>query len=653
MIFATEILPRWTETLGWTLLNSVWQGAIAVVLVIFFLRILPLRFSKVRYAIACAGLALLFLANVATFVILQTERKIESAEVSYFFTTTSATQATAEVENSRSWVMNSLTSALQLIDSNMSLILIAWSFGSLAFSLRLAGGWWFISKLRSGSTKLDNHWHEELQSLAKKLGINKVVQLAESTRVTTPMVLGFFKPLILIPSGMLSGLTTAEIETIFLHELAHIRRHDYIINIAQAFIETIFFFNPFVWIISNIVRREREYCCDDEVISIHGSSLTYAHALAQLEEWKLTKSTFALALAANKNQLLNRIKRIMEKTGQKYSVKDRFIPAALLIVGLVCASWLTVQKKQDSSSQENSTFSQDTTGKKKTSRTTIIRFDENGEAHEQIFEEFDGDEAMIAWPADFEVPPIPAMPDFPSMPAMPAFPSVVAVPSVPAFPGVHSFPTPPPGAWRISPGFNDTIPRAWLNHGTNWEDFSKEFEKKFSEEFSDFYKNHAKDFEKMMKEMELKFKQDFENGDLHGQLMEVQRLQELAHLDAFASEDHMRLTELQMAEIEELASLSELHAPMAADLVKMSVDLATLSGNINVLHGQAEVFEKELKEMLVKDGYLKKDEKISNISWSDDKIEVNGKKIKDSDARRYHEKHDQLFKERFHINRIE
>jgi bla regulator protein blaR1 len=646
MIFASEFLPRWTEVLGWTLLHSVWQGALAAIIVIFSLRLLPLRFSKSRYAVACAGLALLLICNAITFAVLQSETSIDASQYSYLIKNFSAPNV-ANATVVTPWYIDAINWITEGINDNMWLILMVWCLGALAFSIRLAGGWWFISRLKSDAVILEGEWHEKLQSLASDLKINKIVTLAESTRITTPMVLGFMKPLVLVPVGMLSGLTSSEVETIFLHELAHIRRHDYVVNLAQAFIETVLFFNPFVWIISNIVRREREYCCDDEVITFHGSSTTYANALAQLEHWKLTNSTFALALAANKNQLLNRIKRIMEKTGQKYSLKDRFIPAVLLIVGLVCASWLTVQNKRESAAgPNNNTFASDTTPRKFRSRTTIIRIDENGDTHEQVFEEHDGDEAFIwtpptPWSDDFESPVISAIPP---VPAMPAFPSFHAFPSFPAFPSTD--------VWIHSTD-SDTIPGAWMKHGADWEKFSEEFEKKFSEEFSEFYKTHEKDFDNMMKEMELQFKKEFEEGDFHGQLAPVQRLHELARLEALTNDEHMRLSEHQMAAAEALVELSELQAPMLASVDLMSADLAQLDGNLKIMEEKVERFDTELKEMLIEDGYLKKDEKLTNISWSDDKIEVNGKKIKEADAKRYREKHDKLLSRHFHVNRIE
>ena len=641
MISLTDI--AWTETLGWTLLNSVWQAALVTLLVILILRILPQRFSRTRYAIACVGILVIFISSVSTFMVIQGNEEHVSDDRSYIFVSTVQTTSSASIEYPGSWLKQTLTTAVSAIDNNMSLILLAWSFGALCFSLRLISGWWYISSLRSNATILSDDWTQTLQTLANGLGVKKIIRLAESSRITTPMVIGFIKPIVLVPAGMLAGLTTSQIETIFLHELAHIRRHDYIINLLQVFVETIFFFNPFVWILSNIVRREREYCCDDEVVNVHGSSLEYAKALAQLEEWKLTRSTFGLALAANKNQLLHRIKRIMEKTGEKYSAKDRFIPAVLLIVGLVCASWLTVQKNQHSSNEENYgddkvALEQDTTIKKgKSSRTTFITIDENGKAHEQIFEEIDGDTDVAFWvPA-----PATPFPDFaiPPMPAVPAFPSVAPFPAVPA--DVWNF--------NIAPSI-DTIPGAWFKHGRDWEKFSEEFEKKFSEEFSEFYKSHEKDFDKMMKEMEEKFKEDFENGNLHGlQMLEATRLHELAELDAI---QHLDMDELRLAQEEALASLEHLsEIPAITTLDKLSAELASVQGNLHLLDGRMSEFNNGLKKMLVEDGYLKKDEELKSLNWEDHEIQVNGKKVKEQHRKKYQEHHDKYWN--FVPNRVE
>jgi beta-lactamase regulating signal transducer with metallopeptidase domain len=641
MIFVINILPRWTEVLGWTLLHSVWQAALILLLTIFVLRILPLRLSTLRYSIACGSILMIFLSSAATFITLRPgTTEIVSASTSYNIPVSYGPQVSQATESSVSWFSETLTIMLATVDKNMPLILMFWSLGAIVFSMRLISGWWYISRLKSKSEILTDEWNVQLQHLAQKIGIGKFIALAESKRITTPMVIGFFKPLILVPTGMLAGLTPAQVETIFLHELAHIRRHDYIINLVQVVVETFFFFNPFVWIISNIIRREREYCCDDEVISVHGNSITYANALAQLEELKLTRSTFALALAANKNQLFNRIKRIMEKTGQKYSVKDRFVPAVLLIVGLVCASWLTVQNNQNSA-RENS-FAQDTTIKKgSSSKTTIITFDENGDAHEQIFEQTDGDDTdAFAW----ATAPVAA---FPAHPSFPAFPPMPVAPSFPVFPAM------PADVWRGGI-FSDTIPGAGFRQ-QNWEEFSEEFEKEFSEKFSDFYKNHEEDFDKMMKEMEEKFKSDFEHqGFRELESLNHLNLGSLAQLESLKALEHLNLAELDMEHAQTMAKLAEVSAlQVGPDLEALTSQLAGLQGELDAMDGQMKNFEKDLQKMLISDGYLKQGDEIKNIKWDDDSIEVNGKKIKASDHDRYQKIHNKYFKGNLFLNRVE
>jgi beta-lactamase regulating signal transducer with metallopeptidase domain len=199
-----------------------------------------------------------------------------------------------------------------------------------------------------------------------------------------------------------SGLTTQQVEAIFIHELTHIKREDYLLNLIQSITEAIYFFNPFVWIISSIIRREREHCCDDAVIRSGGNAIAYVRALAHLEEHRMTQTTLALSAIGTKNQLLNRIKRIMEKSVAKNSIRERLIPAMLLIIGIVCASWVTISTKDKVQSSHNlsNLVESDTTIKKKNmrsatySRKRVVSTSPDGTPHEEIAEDFAGDEEL-------------------------------------------------------------------------------------------------------------------------------------------------------------------------------------------------------------------------------------------------------------------
>jgi beta-lactamase regulating signal transducer with metallopeptidase domain len=127
--------------------------------------------------------------------------------------------------------------------------------------------------------RVSNFWNEKLKELSVKLQIKKHVRLLQSRLAKVPMVIGHLKPVILIPFGLFAALTQEEVEAILLHELAHIKRNDYLINLLQTFIQTIFFFNPGVLWMSSVLRNERENCCDDIAVTYLHNKTNYINAL--------------------------------------------------------------------------------------------------------------------------------------------------------------------------------------------------------------------------------------------------------------------------------------------------------------------------------------------------------------------------------------
>lgn len=679
MNVSAEFFP-WTQTIGWTLIHSLWQGLIVCALIILLIKWIPTRYSGMRYGIACTGLGFILLFSLSTLLYLNaTDSEQSAGDHTIVYYSLKESQKMQDTSFSLVGLTDEVRAAIQ---PNMDFILLLWCVGTLIFTLRMVSGWWYISRLQTEALPLQDEWSELLQKLADQLNIKRVVTLAQSSRIHAPLVIGFLKPIVLIPSGMVAGLSTEQIETIFIHELAHIRRHDYIINLLQTFIEALFFFNPFVWILSGIIRREREYCCDDAVL-MKGSPLAYARALAQLEEERLSKAMFALSLAENKNQLLNRIKRIMEKSAKNYSGKDRLVPALLLIVGLICASWLTIRTDRPATVRVNeptgTVLASDTIIKKldkaRRSKTTIITYDETGTPHENVIEEYegDGDFDMSDFPS---MPAFPAMPEFPSMASFPGMPAMAPVPGVSPVPDI-AFNMPPVPAMPAVPAAEpfefsygsfdlDTIPGGFhFRSGENWEEFSKAFEEKFKEQFGDFYKTHEKDFEKMMKELEKNFEADFTAHEIRFQDQEwartsqemakineeIARSQQLAHAEV--SEDHRHAEELRKEAIEHQQELNhhmkESMEKRSEERRALAEDMKAREQEMRITENKMKAFQKDLKELLTKDGYLEKNEEIRNINWDDDgEIEINGKKIKESDRRKYNDLHDRHFKtERF------
>ena len=605
-----EIFPSWTEALGWTLLNSIWQGLLIMILVIFLLRIIPSKSSQLRYVVSCVAMTLFVITSLVTFITLINEPVNSLNELTINFANQNSPIIAFNVSDlSGSSVFQTI---LLKIESSMNWILMAWIAGTLFFTLRMLAGWWYVNSLKSESEILSNEWSDRLQQLARQFNINTIVTLAQSTRIEAPVVLGFIKPVVLVPVGMFSGLTTEQIETIFIHELAHIKRHDYLVNLIQSFIETIFFFNPFVWIISNIIRREREYCCDDAVIQNQGSALVYARALTSLEDVRLSRAAFALSLAENKNQLLNRIKRLMQKSVKNYSGRDRLIPALLLIVGLICASWLTIRNEASfTTSFENNALLQDTTKRSKKPTKTVSKEKEKQVATER--------ERESEWKS----------------------PQVWVAPGTPV----------PPRVFSMTPRYDADM---------KWEEFSAQFEKSFKEKFGEFYKTHQKDFDGMMKQLEEKFKED--SGDevwenirayqLDGlnklQELDFHRLEELAKIDQF---DVIELEDIAKAEefarVEQQEAFEALEQIEAIEIPAIELEnldqvlreqelaVAAMEDNLRDMEVQMKAFENRLKKELVADGYVKESDEIKTIDWTDKGLKVNGKMIKESDQEKY------------------
>src|SRR5262249_33339444 len=156
-----------------------------------------------------------------------------------------------------------------------------------------------------------------------------------SAAVKALMVIGWIRPLILLPLTAMTGLAELQLQAILAHELAHIRRHDYLVNLLQTTVETILFYHPAVWWISHQIRIERENCCDDQAVEVCGDTVGYARALAQLEELRLQMPE--RAIAATVGTLLQRIQRLLEPEESKHAVSRAMAAAvaAIFVISVV------------------------------------------------------------------------------------------------------------------------------------------------------------------------------------------------------------------------------------------------------------------------------------------------------------------------------
>src|SRR6266404_1920676 len=306
---ANWLSPDVLRTLGWTLLHFLWQGAGLAAL--FAVAAAACRSASARYALAVGALVLMLMSPVVTFTWLRTQANPAvrtGAEGALTWAGTPTQNATA-LSGSRAPVAESGT------EQPMAMLWLveAWFLGVLLLSLRTAGGLILIERMRRKEIKrVGEELYARCLALQRRMGIERFIQYCECHRLDAPAVLGWFRPVVLLPVRALTGLTEAQIEAVIAHELAHIRRLDCFVNLFQIATETLLFYHPAVWWVSQRVRAEREHCCDDEAIAICGDAVNYARALTLMEEWRTAP---ALMMAANSSPLGERVVRLLGWNG--------------------------------------------------------------------------------------------------------------------------------------------------------------------------------------------------------------------------------------------------------------------------------------------------------------------------------------------------
>jgi bla regulator protein BlaR1 len=311
------------DVLGVVLLHFLWQGA---VLGLIYAGLKPLCTSaSARYRLGMLAMATLAAAPLVTAIWCWPSDSAAPGKSAPLLAAT--LQVGQQVISS--WQLKSL----------LPWLVGAWLFGVVVIAAHSVWQWRRLMRVVQRADAAAAEWQSRLQRLCERFDVRRPVRLLYSAAATTPMLLGWIKPVILLPASMLSGFTPHQVELIIAHELGHIRRFDYLVNLVQVAIETVLFYHPVVHWISRDVRNAREACCDDLVLELaQGNRLAYARALAELEELRLT----APALGAAGGALLSRIKRIVGEPEKAEPLPRSY---ALPLV-LVCAAMLSLIWRQ-------------------------------------------------------------------------------------------------------------------------------------------------------------------------------------------------------------------------------------------------------------------------------------------------------------------
>jgi beta-lactamase regulating signal transducer with metallopeptidase domain len=394
-------------SLGWALSHSIWQGILVAAIVGLLLRIFNRpRSASLRYAIATGGLLLLPAMFVTTFLYYFLSFGDSAAAV---YTTMSLQNMSIVIDTIStrepiSWVID-------FISGHSHWITLVWLVGALFATMRFAGGMAFIKAAGNNMTEAPTAWASVLSRLSAEIGVTRDVALGISKHIKSPLLVGVIKPLILFPVAAVNQLDPDEVEVILAHELAHIKRNDYLMNLVLAFVEILFFYHPAVWWMLGHARTERENACDDLVLTHDFDPLTYARSLIKIQEIEHVQSSLAIAFGGNgvRSQLYRRIMRILKIEDSRTIRWDFLAIPTFLIMAL-----FMLQMTRGSASGSQGTFEQ--------VADLLIRSD------------------------TIPPPPPPAKPPTPPAPAKPVLPAepTPEAPPSPVLPESELPPPPPP-----------------------------------------------------------------------------------------------------------------------------------------------------------------------------------------------------------------
>lgn len=300
----------WMYIAGWALVHFVWQGAAIGSAAALVLRACRRCAASTRYLIACGAMVAMLMCVAAT---------AASIEPPIAEGTTASGSIHSRLIARRDVLLpvyapqtsdSPRLSNTQRIERLLPRIVAAWLIGVFVLLARVATGWWRVRRLhKAASASVRSNWQAAANRIASRLRLTRMIPVVELPHIDVPLVVGCIRPIVVLPIAALSQLNAAQVEAILAHELAHVRRHDYLVNLLQTIAETLLFYHPAVWWVSARIRDDREHCCDDIAVAVCGDPVEYATALTELEAWR--SGQLSLAAAATGGSLLNRVRRIL------------------------------------------------------------------------------------------------------------------------------------------------------------------------------------------------------------------------------------------------------------------------------------------------------------------------------------------------------
>lgn len=334
MVLFNYINPAY-YAIAWTVIHAIWQVALVVLLTAGSQAAIKNMTASIRYAIWVSSLVLILGGSVATFMYyynLDPAVLAVNEATDIFVATSPETDLAATYTVSPSQNPFTLGAVVSYVNEHILFIVMLWLVGMVIALIRLLGNIGYVEYLKSKfNFPVDPYWEELLQSLKTKMGVGKNVQLLESALVMSPMVIGHLKPVIFFPMGAINRLSAQEVEAILAHELAHIMRNDYIINLLVSCIESLYYFHPAMWWLTAQIRAEREHCCDDLAIKATGQPIQYAQSLVAVQEMTMMAPRLAMQFAGKekKSRFFLRVNRLIRPNSMAMSTREKSMAAVV------------------------------------------------------------------------------------------------------------------------------------------------------------------------------------------------------------------------------------------------------------------------------------------------------------------------------------
>ena len=325
------LLSTFVPHLAWALLDFVWQGLLIGWFAALGFAVLRKARPQTRYAFGCAALLLCLALPLAGMVQRMAEEGSTTTSLMPLASGAAAPLIGAPVATPLLPVSSKLASVEQTLQAQLPLVILFWSIGAGLLALRMVLGLaWVRQRSQPGYSRPDPVWQARLDRLAVQFGVTRQVVLGLVDDLPGPVTAGWWRPVVLLPASLATGMPPDLLEALLAHEMAHIKRYDYLVNLIQSAIEIVLFYHPTVWWLSNRIRIEREQIADDLAASMLGEPRRLALALSELDQFQF--STPHLAHGAHGGNLMSRIKRLVRPDTEPLNWK-----MALPILGLTAA----------------------------------------------------------------------------------------------------------------------------------------------------------------------------------------------------------------------------------------------------------------------------------------------------------------------------